>query len=223
MTSARLPRALRVLAWRVRPVLLAAALVVACALAARAAAPPPAPTAPVVVAATDLRPGDVLTDGDLRVVRLPRATVPDTAAARTDALLGEELAVDVPHGLPVVTAHLARSRFARSAPAGTVAVPVHLADAAVAALLRPGDRVDLVAGALDGWAGEDGPEVLAEAALVLEVLTDEEDGGDELGLLGSGTGADADPLVVVAVGATEGHRIAAAAGGSLGAVLVGGS
>ena len=51
MTAPRLPLALRVLAWRARPALLALGLVLACALAARAAAPPPDPTAPVVVAA----------------------------------------------------------------------------------------------------------------------------------------------------------------------------
>lgn len=223
MTSPRLPLAVRVLAWRLRPLLLAMALVGACALGARAAAPPPTPTVPVVVAAGDLQAGDVLADGDLRTVRLPRSAVPASAAPTAESLVGEELAVDLPRGLPVVTDHLARSRFVTSAPAGAVAVPVHLADAAVAALLRPGDRVDLVAGALDGWPGDEGPEVLAEAALVLEVLTDDDDEGEGLGLLGTGSAEDGDPLVVVAVPAEEGHRIAAAEGGSLGAVLVGGS
>lgn len=214
---------MRVLAWRLRPFLLAAALVLACALGARAAAPPPAPTVPVVVAADDLRAGDVLAAADLRTVRVPRAAAPSTAPADPAGLVGEALAVDVPRGLTVVPAHLARSRFAAAAPAGTVAVPVHLADPAVAALLRPGDRVDLVAGALEGWPGDDGPAVLAEAALVLEVLTDPGADDEGLGLLGAGAVAGADPLVVVAVTAHEGHRIAAAEGGSLGAVLVEGS
>lgn len=222
MTSPRLPLALRVLAWRLRPLLLALGLVATCALAARAAAPPPAPTVPVVVAADDLDAGDVLAARDLRTVRLPRSAVPTGAVPRADSLVGESLAVAVPRGLVVVPAHLARSRFATPAPEGTVAVPVHLADAAVAALLRPGDRIDLVSGASDGWPGEDGPAVLAASALVLEVLTDDADEGG-LGLLGTGPAADADPLVVVAVPAADGHRLAAAAGGSLGAVLVQGS
>lgn len=225
MTSPHLPLTLRVLAWRLRPLVIAAALVMACALGARVTAPPPTPTAPVVVADADLHAGDVLTEDDLRTVRLPRSAVPRMAVATTEALVGEELAVDLPRGLPVVTTHLARSRFVRSAPAGEVAVPVHLADAAVAALLRPGDRVDLVAGALDAWPGAEGPEVLAESALVLEVLTDRDEAADGLGLLGAGgtSGTAGEPLVVVAVPADEGHRIAAAVGGSLGAVLVGGS
>lgn len=223
MTSPRLPLALRVLAWRARPALLALALVLACGLAARAAAPPPRPTVPVVVAARDLRAGDVLSPGDVRTARLPPSAAPVAAAGDADRLVGEELAVDVPRGLVVVPAHLARSRFATPAPDGTVAVPVRLADAAVAALLRPGDRVDLVAGALDGWPGDEGPTVLAEAALVLEVLTEESRGDDGLGLLGAGATAEADPLVVVAVRPEDGRRIAAAAGGSLGALLVEGS
>ncbi|KGM14679.1 hypothetical protein N867_17660, partial [Actinotalea fermentans ATCC 43279 = JCM 9966 = DSM 3133] len=148
---------------------------------------------------------------------------PTGAVPHADSLVGEALAVDVPRGLVVLPAHLTRSRFATAAPDGTVAVPVHLADAAVAALLRPGDRVDLVSGGLDGWPGEDGPAVLAASALVLEVLTEDDAGDGGVGLLGSGTAADTDPLVVVAVPAEDGHRIAAAAGGSLGAVLVQGS
>lgn len=223
MTSPRLPLALRVLVWRVRPLLVALALVLVCALGARAGAPPPAPTVPVVVAADDLPAGEALTAADLRTVHVPRAAAPSGAVPDARDLVGEELAVDVPRGLVVVPAHLARSRFAAAAPTGTVAVPVHLADAAVAALLRPGDRVDLVAGELDGWPGEDGPAVLAEAALVLEVLTDAGTDDDGLGLLGTGATTGADPLVVVAVSVDEGHRIAAAEGGSLGAVLVEGS
>lgn len=215
------PLALRVLAWRARPFLLVACLVATCALAARAAAPPPAPTVPVVVAAADLAAGHTVTTDDLRTVHLPRGAAPAAATASAAPLVGAQLTVDVPEGLPVVDAHLSRSRFAAQAPAGTVAVPVHLADAAVAALLRPGDRVDLVAGALDGWATDPGPAVLAEAALVLEVRTDAATATGGLGLLGDvGVG---DPLVVVAVATDEGHRLAAAAGGSLGAVLVEGS
>lgn len=226
MTPPRLPLALRVLAWRVRPLLLAGALVCACALAARLAAPPPPPTAPVVVAAADLPAGSVLTTEDLRTARLPLAAVPRAAVADPAALAGAVLAVDVPAGLPLVSAHVSGGRFATDAPAGTVAVPVRLADAAVAALLRPGDRVDLVsAGGWSGtWSGAaeaapGAPAVLASAALVLDVVVGEETGG--LGLLGGASGGD-DPLVVVAVTVAEGHRIAAAAGGSLGAVLVAG-
>lgn len=215
------PYGLRVLAWRARPVLLAAALVAACALAARAAAPPPDPTTPVVVATDDLTAGHVVAAGDLRTVRLPAGLVPHGAATEAAAVLGTRLAVDVPRGLPLVDTQLAGSRFARAAPAGTVTVPVHLSDAAVTALLRPGDRVDLVAGGPDTAPDGAGPHVVAEAALVLEVRRTEASGEGGLGLLPAG--AEAVDLVVVAVPPDAGHRIAAAATGSLGAVLVEGS
>lgn len=229
MTSPRLPLALRVLAWRARPLLLAAALVLACALAARAAAPPPAPTVPVVVAADDLAAGTVLTAEDVRTIHLPRPAAPGTAVHDPRDVVGAVLAADVPRGLPVVPEQLAKGRFATTAPTGTVAVPVRLADPAVAALLRPGDRVDLVAGTdpwATGWAADGaggGPVVLATAALVLEVARGEEVPGDDLRLLGAQVGPEDDPLVVVAVSDSEGHRLAAAVGGSLGAVLVQGS
>ena len=221
MTSPRLPLALRVLAWRVRPVLLVAALVGACALAARLSAPPEPPTAPVVVARSDLAAGQVLAAGDLRTVRLPAHLVPDTAASDAGALVGAHVAVEIAGGVPVVEAHLARSRFAHEPPSGTVAVPLTLADEAVAALLRPGDRVDLVTGAADSWAEDPAPRVLARAALVLEVRRPDAPDDGALGLLPGGlTGV---PLLVVAVAPEEGHLIAATDGGSIGAVLVPGS
>lgn len=215
----RLGVALRVLAWRARPLLLCLALVGGCALAARAAAPPPAPTAAVVVADGDLRAGHRLAATDLRTVRLPKGLVPGGAARDPADLVGLALAVDVPRGLPLVAAHLGGSRFARTPPAGTVAVPVRLGDGEVAGFLRPGDRVDLVASA--GWVEEAaGPRVLASAALVLEVRAgDGNDGG--LGLVPAG--GEPEPVVVVAVSPADGHLIAAAEVGSLGAVLVQGS
>jgi hypothetical protein len=52
------------------------------------------------------------------------------------------------------------------APSGTVGVPVRLADPAALALVRPGDRVDLL---ISGRR----PTVLATSALVLAVALDE--------------------------------------------------
>lgn len=214
------PLALRVLAWRLRPALLAVGLVALCTVAARLAAPPPPPSAPVVVARADLAPGHVLAAEDLRTVRLPARLAPPAAVADPDALVGARVAVPVPVGLPVVEAHLARSRFARQPPPGTVAVPVQPADDAVADLLRPGDRVDLVT-AGDAWGGE-APRVLARAALVLDVVVADDDAA--AGLLGAaGGGPSGAPVLVVAVSPGEGHALAAAGGGHIGAVLVQGS
>jgi Flp pilus assembly protein CpaB len=214
---------LRILAWRLRRLAVAVLLVLAACLVARQAAPPPAETAGVVVAARDLTAGHVLAAEDLRTVRLPADVVPTGTVGRVPALEGRWVVVDIPAGLPLVDGVLDADRFGIRAPAGTVAVPIRLADAAVAALLRPGDRIDLVApGADPAEPGEPTPDatVLARAAVVLEV-TREEAAGDG-GLLGGGAQTP-DPLVVVAVAVDEGHRLASAVGGSLGAVLVQGS
>lgn len=214
---------LRILAWRLRRPAVAVVVVLAACLVARQAAPPPAETTDVVVAARDLTAGQVLAAEDLRAVRLPADLVPAGTVGRVPALEGRWAVVDIPAGLPLVDGVLDADRFGIRAPAGTVAVPIRLADAAVAALLRPGDRIDLVApSGVSPEPGEQAPgaTVLARAAVVLEV-TREEPVGDG-GLLGGGAAA-ADPLVVVAVAVEEGHQLASAVGGSLGAVLVQGS
>lgn len=216
------PLVLRVAFWRIRPLLVAGALLIACAVVARQAAPPPPPTDPVVVAGTDLAAGDTLAAGDLRVVAVPRALVPDGASSRIDDVTGRTITTAVPRGLAIVASFLDTGRFGLAQPDGTVAVPVRLADPAVASLLRPGDRVDLVAPG-DAWwggAGQDddaGPVVLARDALVLDLVA-----GAAPGALGLGGGAT-ETLTVVAVPPDAGHRLAGSGAGSVGAVLVGGS
>ena len=215
---------LRIAAWRLRRVTVVVGVVLLASFVARQAAPPPEPTTPVVVASRALEAGTVLTDADVRVVRVPSRLVPDGGTPAAHELPGRQVTAAVPAGLPLVPGVLDGGRFAAEAPAGTVTVPVRLVDPAVAELLRPGDRVDLVApGAGDlttaPVAGDDG--VLAAGALVLEVAAAPDDGG--LTAWPGGASGGGDPLVVVAVAPDEGHRLAAAGWGSLGAVLVEGS
>ncbi len=79
-----------------------------------------------------------------------------------------------------------------------VTAPVRIADAATVRLLRPGDRVDVVAA---GDAGAGGTSVVARGARVTKVP----DPGD-----GDGTTADG-ALVVVAVPRATAHRLVGAA------------
>ncbi|WP_217145073.1 hypothetical protein [Streptomyces sp. AC627_RSS907] len=81
-----------------------------------------------------------------------------------------------------------------------VAAPVRIADAAAVRLLRPGDRVDVVA-AGDGGAGE--ASVVARGARVTKV-PEPADGGSADG--GSADGA----LVVVSVPRATAHRLVGA-------------
>ncbi len=107
----------------------------------QAVAPPPAATAPVAVAARDLAAGAALSASDVRVVALPPGAVPDGATAPS---VGAVLAAPVRRGEPFTDVRLARGGPAR--PAGTVLVTVRTADPAAALAVRPGDRVDVLAG-----------------------------------------------------------------------------
>ncbi|WP_456600631.1 Flp pilus assembly protein CpaB [Blastococcus sp. SYSU DS0616] len=179
---------------------LAAALLAALALAlALRPAPTPADgeqprTAPVVVAATDLPAGTSLTHEHLALVRLPRGAVPDGAVGVADPLVWRVLAGHVRRGEPLTDARLVGAGLTALLPPGQVAAPVRLADLAVAALLRAGDRVDVLA----TGAGPGPAERVAAGALVLAAPTGD---ADEPGA----------GLLVLAVDEATAARIAAAA------------
>src|SRR5665648_802323 len=216
MPRASVLLSVQLLFWRMRAILVVAGLLLAAGVVARQAAPPTPPVEPVVVAAHDLTAGQPLAAGDLRVVRMPAGLVPDGTPAVTTRSTSADGSDVAPSG---------------TRPAGTVAVPIRLADPAVAGLLRPGDRVDLVAPTgVDGWAGTEAAPatVLASRALVLEVLDRAAEDGNPLGGWASGAAGGSvtgsgEPLVVVAVAPQEGHLLAASGWGYLGAVLVEGS
>ncbi|MEI4273080.1 Flp pilus assembly protein CpaB [Klenkia sp. LSe6-5] len=161
------PRRPRHLAHTLRRV---AAGVLAAAALLLALRPPPAgpaeaaPASAVVVAVTDLPAGAVLVAGDLRAAEWPTEVQPDGAAVDPAELVGRALASPVRRGEPVTDARVVGPGLWSQVPAGEVAAPVRLADLAVAGLLRPGDRVDVLA-----TAEGSGTEVVAAGALVLAV------------------------------------------------------
>jgi pilus assembly protein CpaB len=145
--------------------------------AVRAPARAAPPTVPVLVAARDLAPGTVLDAADLRTAHFPASAVPPSAVQGSVA--GRTLAVAVPTGVPLTAASLALGRVL---PAGTVAAPVRLADPGEAALVVPGDRVDVLAApGSDAAAGQ--PTVAASDVVVLAVPAPDTDDGDQGGLL----------------------------------------
>lgn len=195
---------------------LLAALLTASAVAATVAAlaPPEPRTVAVTVAAHDLPAGRALASGDLTTARLAPTAVPD-GALRPAA--GAILAAPVRRGEPLTDARLVGPSLVAAHP-GLVAVPVRLPDAAMAALLDPGDRIDLYAVAAGGDASAQdgagagagtavggaggGAILLATDVLVLAVP---HDGGTA-----SGTGGLSGRLVVVGLGPGDVPAVTAA-------------
>jgi pilus assembly protein CpaB len=176
--------------------LLGVALVLSLRPAPIPAGDAPAPTVPLVVAAGDLPAGTVLAEADLAVARLPPDVRPEGAAAQSDPLLGRVLAAPVRAGEPLTDVRLVGTGVTALLPPGQVAAPVRLADLAVAALVRSGDRIDVLA-TTDGSPTAD---VVAEGALVLAA--------------GSGTATTDDGsagLLLVAVPPEVAAQLAAAA------------
>lgn len=160
MNPHRAARRLRRRAMAHRRPLAAVLVALAVALGLGALAPPEGPAVAVVVAARDLGVGVALAADDVTVRSVPAGLVPDGALPPGDGLVGRVLAGPVRRGETLTDARLvgpsllALSGLGRDA----VATPVRLADAGAAALLRPGDRVDVYAVPSDsGFPGVDAP------------------------------------------------------------------
>ena len=201
----------RLLTWihRRRRLLSASFVGLAVVFGLGAVRPAPPATRPVLVATHDLVAGQLLDPSDVAVRRFPVDLVPAGAVLEVAPHAARRLSGAMRAGEPLTDARLVGPSLLRGL-TGQVAVPVHVADAQAAQLVRPGDRVDVVASAADavgqpldspgtGSAGARSASggVLASAALVLAVpAVDSSSAGGTGGLVaaaGSGT------LVVLAV------------------------
>ncbi|QBX56014.1 pilus assembly protein CpaB [Nocardioides seonyuensis] len=176
--------------------LIAAGLAGAAVLAAMRVASPPTPASvEVPVATRDLPAGVRLADGDVSMRALPAGAAPDRLAS--DAV-GRVLASPVTRGEPLTSVRLVGRSLAEAHPDDAV-LPVRLPDAGMAALLRPGDVVDLLA--TDPGTGA--AQVVTTGATVLAVP----EGLPEGPAGGHGGGA----LVVMAVAAHDSLDVTSAA------------
>ena len=174
-----------------------------------AVAPPPPPTVPVVVAARDLPSGAVLTAGDLDRVELPAGRVPSGLVTE---VAGRTLAAPVRQGEPVTDVRLVGPGLAAAHPDRAV-VPVRLPDAGAVALLRVGDRVDVVA---SDPARPDAPAEVVTAAATVLALPAEAAAASSYQAPGAVSGA----LVVLAVEEGDATRVhGSAATGVLGLTI----
>ncbi len=178
-------------------------------------------TRPVLVAARDLPTGTRLTEADLATARVPATLANPGALTEAPEAIGRVVAAPLVGGEPVSLARLFTPPAAAWAVApGTTPMPVRFADAGAAALLAPGQRIDVLAAAasaLDGSLGAPTAHVVAREALVLAVV----DGGSADGWAGVGTGAGdgspggSAPLVVLGVDPTQALELAGAAAGEM--------
>lgn len=145
--------------------------------------------APVVVAARDIRAGTALTAADLGTARWPEGIRPPGAPESVEEVIGKTAGAAIGRGEAITSARLlGASALARPA-SGFVAALVPAGPAA--AVLQPGDRVDIYAarqsfdgidafdggGSLDG-GGEGGLAALVAAdALVLSITAPAGAGG----------------------------------------------
>jgi pilus assembly protein CpaB len=106
-----------------------------------------APAGPVMITAvrarTQLAGGTVLSASDISVDRVAAADVPDGVVTDPDDLVGKTLAAPVAANQMMTLLVTTSSRGAVAA--DHVIAPLKLADSAQAALLQPGDVVDVVA------------------------------------------------------------------------------
>jgi Flp pilus assembly protein CpaB len=184
----------------------AVAVVLAVGALILALRPAPVPAAadapqsvPVVVAAADLPAGAALSEADLALARLPPEAVPAGTWPEPSALRGRVVAGSVRAGEPLTDVRLVGAGLTALLGPDQVAAPVRLADLAVAALVRTGDRVDVLATRPDAGRAE----VVAEGALVLSA-----------GAVETSSSGRTDPaagLLLVAVDAASAARLAAAA------------
>lgn len=136
---------------------MAALLLAASAVAALTALAPARPASTeVVVAAHDLPAGQLLRPADLAVVELPVGVRPDGIVASIAALDGRTVAAPLRRGEPVTDVRLVGPGLLVGSH-GLVAAPVRVADADAAALVRPGDVIDVFAAS--------GAAVLGDAGL----------------------------------------------------------
>lgn len=212
-------RRARILLWRRRHLLAALLLGLAATLAVQLLRPPPPPTVDVALTARAVAAGTQLTRDDVVLRAVAADIVPPGAARSLRGLLGRAAVVGLPAGAPLHTALVSDDGVSAAAPRGTVVVPVRLSDDAVAALLRPGDRVDLLAGTTSGVDPATDPQYLARDALVLPVPAGRAPEASS-GLLGPAAETDR-PVTLVAVHPDEAPGLSAVSGwGSVAAVLV---
>ncbi|MDZ7915920.1 MAG: SAF domain-containing protein [Rhodococcus sp. (in: high G+C Gram-positive bacteria)] len=107
---------------------------------------PATDTAAVVVSSRDLTPGQVIANSDVEIREIDSKHLPDGVVSDTDLVVGRTVAGPIRSGETVTDVRVLSPRLAGLSVGTDDAriVPVRLADAAVADILRSGDVVDVL-------------------------------------------------------------------------------
>lgn len=181
-----------------RRLLAALCVGVAVAITVSAHRPPEPASVQLWTAARDLPSGTVLAAGDLRRTAFTPQSAPAAAVRAEHTALGRTLAAPLARGEAATSADLVGDGLLARYP-GQVAVPVRIPDGDVVAMLRVGDRIDLIASDPQGRQGAD--RLLAGAPVIAV---------PEVSRTGAGPGIGG-RLLVVGAPAGEATRVAEAA------------
>lgn len=196
-------RPLRQRTWALRRLLSACLAAAAVAVALLALSPSTPAGASTVVASHDLSAGSVLGADDVQVVTRTAAELPNGALTAVAQTAGRVLASAARRGEVLTDVRLVGPGLVDGLRPGEVAVPVRIADEAAAALVGPGDLVDVLV------AGGDQPsaDTVVRAAIVLARPAMTETGGAFGATADSGLGG----LLVLGVSGDDARALTAAA------------
>jgi Flp pilus assembly protein CpaB len=164
--------------------------------------------APVVITARDLPAGTVLRAGDVRLSRWNPGQIPPRAVRSLAQAIGATIAAGMDRGEPITTARIRGPGITTGLTPGLVAVTVTITGPSTLALIRAGDRVDLLAATPADTNAVRPARVVATAVRVLAVLTPH-----------SSTADDQSAGLVVAVSRASALSIASVVDGSMTATL----
>jgi pilus assembly protein CpaB len=164
--------------------------------------------APVVITARDLPAGTVLRAADVRLSRWNSSQIPRRAVRSIAQAIGATIAAGMDRGEPITTARIRGPGITTGLTPGLVAVTVTITGPSTLALIRAGDRVDLLAATPADADAVRPARIVASAVRVLAVLTPR-----------SSTADDQSAGLVVAASRAAALSIASVVDGSMTATL----
>lgn len=173
-------------------------------------------TVTAVAAARDLPAGSAVAASDVAEIKVPPGMLADGVLREPGEAAGKQLAAPLRKGQLLADAQLVGPGLLTGSPPGSAAVPLRMADPSSIQLVSPGQLVNVVLTAANGFDQQEPPEVLASGVPVLWTSTKGGQGGQWLGT------SETDGLIVVAANPEQAARLAGASTqGKLFFVLVG--